>query len=497
MTGKMLARLMLLFGASLFLLVVQSANNNNNVCPGLEHGTPPSGQEAVPDAATYDAALKALDLQAVVADLQLLMTTSQECWPADFGHYGPLFVRLAWHCSGSFRSTDGRGGCGGGRQRFEPERSWADNTNLDKARGLLWPVKEKFGDGLSWGDLFTLAGTTAIKSMGGPVTEYCAGRVDDPDGSESEILGPSPEQERDAPCEIDGKCQKPLGATTLGLIYVNPEGPVAQDEDGKWVPDPNPTRSAADIRDAFGRMGLSDEQTVALIGGGHAFGKAHGACPAGAGPSPAEQVSNPWPGLCGSGKGNETFTSGFEGQWTTEPTRWNNEFFVHLRNHNWEKHMGPGGHWQWRPTNAEEGCKVAGLMRLTVDVALVHDRKYAHIVRDFAMYPRKFDHAFDKAWFKLTTDGGYWSKERKCISGKQIPSMRSDDDGDHLAADAVELLAVQQHSSVSPIFGVSVIFMMFGFLGMAFLLNKHVFGSHAADDDQLLLHLADDDLISS
>uniref|UniRef100_A0A7S4SPD2 Plant heme peroxidase family profile domain-containing protein n=1 Tax=Alexandrium monilatum TaxID=311494 RepID=A0A7S4SPD2_9DINO len=395
-------------------------------CPGTPFGTPPENFARVPELPVYDEALRRLDLTAVMQDLEQLMTTSQDCWPADYGHYGPLFVRLAWHCSGSYRNTDGHGGCAGGRQRFEPERSWADNTNLDKARALLWPIKEKYGDGLSWGDLFTLAGTTAIYSMGGPVTEYCAGRLDSPDGTDSLDLGPSPQQERYAPCKVNGTCTKPLGSTTVGLIYLNPEGPVVEKPDGSWAPDPNPAGSARDIRDAFGRMGMNDSETVALIGGGHAFGKTHGACPLGAGPPPLEDPTNPWPGMCGSGKGKDTFTSGFEGPWSTRPTSWDNEFFRFLRSNTWEKHLGPGGHWQWRVAGAKG--ELAGIMRLTSDVALLHDDKYAAIVEEYADNPQAFDEAFSAAWFKLTTDGGMWSREKKCVKPSfAMTRMRSDD----------------------------------------------------------------------
>eukprot|EP00434_Breviolum_minutum_P045270 symbB.v1.2.040550.t1/scaffold7326.1/size11906/1 len=304
----------------------------------------------------------------------------QECWPADEGNYGPLFVRLAWHCSGTWRITDGRGGCAGGRQRFEPERSWADNTNLDKARALLWPIKAKYGDGLSWGDLFILAGTTAIKTMGGPISEYCAGRIDAPDGTDSLDLGPSPQQEKYAPCPINGTCTRPLGSTTVGLIYLNPEGPVTKRSDGSYQVDPDPAKSARDVRDSFGRMGMNDSQTVALIGGGHTFGKTHGACPEGPGPSPREDINNPWPGKCGTGKGPDAFTSGMEGPWTTKPAQWDNEFFVNLFNRTWELIKGPGGHWQWQVQNAVEDEKK--LMRLTSDVALLHDDSYKSIAHD-------------------------------------------------------------------------------------------------------------------
>lgn len=406
--------------ATLFLFVVAfQLLSTASVCPYLHIGTPPEDTAEVPDLPTYDLALKELDIEDVLADLDALMTHSQACWPADFGHYGPLFVRMAWHCSGTFRTTDGLGGCGGGRQRFEPERSWEDNTNLDKARALVAPIKEKYGDGLSWGDLMIFAGSAAIRHMGGPVSQMCAGRMDSIDGTESLDLGPTPEQEKVSPCAVNGKCKRPLGTSTMQLIYVNPEGPVRQDANGSWKPYPDPAASAVDIRDVFGRMGMNDVETVALIGGGHAFGKTHGPCPEGPGAGPHENVSDPWPGKCGTGMAADTFTSGFEGPWSTTPTRWSNEFFVYLRKYKWEKHLNSAGHYQWRIENATG--PEATLMRLTADMALVNDEKYAKVVEMFAESRHALDVIFDAAWFKLTTNGGRWSKEKKCISLSTLP----------------------------------------------------------------------------
>lgn len=373
------------------------------VCPGMPFGTPVADRAEIPHSHQYDEALAALDVGAVEADLVDLMSNSQECWPADGGNYGPFFIRLAWHCSGSYRKTDGHGGCGGGRQRFEPERSWDDNTNLDKARALLWPIKEKYGDGLSWGDLFTFAGTTAIKTLGGPTKPFCFGRVDDGDGTKSLLLGPTPEQEAKVPCHEQGNCQKPLGTTTIGLIYLNPEGPMGK---------PDPAGSAHDVRDAFARMGMNDSQTVALIGGGHAFGKTHGACPDGPGLPPNKDVENPWPGACGTGKGADTFTSGFEGPWTTRPAQWDNEFFKVLMDNEWEKHVGPGGHWQWRTTDRHG--PYSGVMRLTSDVSLLHDPAYWEISKTFAEDQSKLDEAFAQAWDQLINAGAVYSSKKRC-----------------------------------------------------------------------------------
>lgn len=403
-------------------------------CDGLFEGTPPENQAAVPSIDEHATALDALDIEALKADMMELMTDSKECWPADYGSYGPFFVRLAWHCSGSYRESDGKGGCGGGRQRFEPERSWPDNTNLDKARALLYPLKKKYGNQLSWGDLFITAGTMALRSVGAPISQLCFGRIDEANGTESLALGPSPEQERVAPCKINGQCQKPLGSTTVGLIYLNPEGPVMEDG-GK--PNPNPALSAKDVRDSFLRMNHSDRATVALIGGGHAIGKTHGACPEGAGPAPNEAYnmtprSIPWPGRCGTGKGKDAFTAGFEGPWTTKPLQWDNEYFKFLIHHQWEKHIGPGGHWQWRIKDAPE--HLAGLMRLTSDVALLHDEKYLKIVKEFATDMSAFNQAFDDAWYRLTVaNGAQWSTASKCENGpfpteiRSVPKMLNND----------------------------------------------------------------------
>lgn len=353
--------------------------------------------------AEYEAAASSMNLEDIKADLKELFHTSQSFWPADMydtdgdgvktPHYGPFFIRLAWHCSGSYRTSDGRGGCDGGRQMFEPEQSWEDNTNLDKARTLLWPIKRKYGLGLSWGDLFILAGTTAIEDMKGPSLGFCGGRQDDPDGSASLPLGPSSLQDSLYPCE-PGKCTSPLGTTTVGLIYVNPEGVI--DENGVLQPDP--ILSAPQIRDTFGRMGMDDAETVVLIGGGHAFGKAHGACPAGAGKPPKDDPENPWPGLCDSG----VFTSGFEGQWAGHATQWNNEFFKHLTFFNWTQSHSPADHTQWKREGYPDNDII---MMLTSDVALKADPAYNQLVVRYAdsSHMLEFRQAFASAWYKLTT----------------------------------------------------------------------------------------------
>lgn len=401
--------------ASAFLA---GAVSGAELCKDIHMGTPPSDKAEPPSGEDYATALDFLDVEAVKADMKALLADSQECWPADFGNYGPFMVRLAWHCSGSYRKSDGVGGCGGGRQRFEPERSWPDNTNLDKARALLAPLKNKYGDAMSWGDLFVLAGTTALRDAGAPIKQMCFGRMDDTDGMKSQALGPTALQMDNFPCKVNGKCKPPLGATTVGLIYVNPEGPMAN---------PDPALSAKDIRQTFEAMGHSDSHTVALIGGGHAVGKAHGACPNGAGLSPKEAYNTtplaiPWSGNCGSGKGEDTFTSGFEGSWTKEPLKWDNEFYKSLLDSEWEKHKGPGGHWQWRIKDAPHDNRI----RLTSDIALLHDDEYLKSVKEYAENMDAFNKAFDEAWFDLTTTygSGRWSQSAKCDSGSFPEALR-------------------------------------------------------------------------
>jgi len=371
------------------------------------------------------------------ADIKDVLVNEDKNWPADWGNYGPLFVRLAWHCSGSYRSTDGKGGCGGGRQRFEPERSWDDNVHLDKARALLAPIKDKYGDALSWGDLITFTGTTAMRSMGTPIEKHCVGRVDDSDGEKSVILGPTPEQEAESPCEIPGQCEEPFGTGTIGLIYVNPEGPVVE-KGGSPVPDP--ALSAKDIRKVFARMGDDDRDVVALIGGGHAFGKSHGACsvPGAVGMNPKDTFEAggklAWQGKCGSddlqGKGPNTVTSGFEGPFTTQPTQWDNEFFKLLVDLEWERFTGPGGHQQWRVKNATESNQ-QGLLRLTSDVALIHDDAYKALVHEFANDLEALGKAFSDAWFRLTHRGGQWSEASFCDHGS-VPSWVLDQNNNQM-----------------------------------------------------------------
>jgi catalase-peroxidase len=355
----------------------------------------------------YAEEFKSLDLDAVARDIDKVMTTSQDWWPADYGHYGPLFIRMAWHSAGTYRTADGRGGGGSGTQRFAPLNSWPDNVNLDKARLLLWPVKQKYGRKLSWADLMIFAGNRALETMGFKTFGFAGGREDvwEPEdinwGSEDTWLG-------DERYSGDRDLENPLGAVQMGLIYVNPEGPNGN---------PDPLAAARDIRETFARMAMNDEETVALIAGGHTFGKAHGAAdpdkyvgpePEGAG---IEEQGLGWKSSFGSGSGADTISSGLEGAWTTAPAKWDNTFFDILFGYEWEKTKSPAGATQWTPTDASakgsvpdahDPSKKHAPMMLTTDLSLRMDPIYAPISKRFHENPQEFADAFAKAWYKLT-----------------------------------------------------------------------------------------------
>lgn len=355
----------------------------------------------------YAAEFKKLDVAAVKKDIEKLMKTPQDWWPADWGHYGPFFIRMAWHSAGTYRVSDGRGGAGGGQQRFEPLNSWPDNANLDKARRLLWPIKQKYGSKLSWADLMVLTGNVALESMGFKTFGFAGGRTDD---WEADLVYWGPEQKflDDKRYSGDRKLARPLGAVQMGLIYVNPEGPNGN---------PDPLLSAKDIRETFGRMAMNDEETVALIAGGHTFGKAHGArkpenC-VGAEPAAAgvEEQGMGWKNKCGTGHGKDTITSGLEGAWTGKPTEWTTQYLDNLLDNEWVKTKSPAGAIQWKPKTDDlnelvpdahvKGKSHAPVM-FTTDLALKFDPIYGEISKRFRADPKQFELAFAKAWFKLT-----------------------------------------------------------------------------------------------
>jgi catalase-peroxidase len=356
----------------------------------------------------YAAEFSTLDLSAVKSDIVEVMTTSQEWWPADFGHYGPLFIRMAWHSAGTYRIRDGRGGAGSGTQRFAPLNSWPDNGNLDKARRLLWPVKQKYGQKISWADLMVLAGNCALESMGFKTFGFGGGREDVWEPEEDIYWGPEDIWLGDERYSGDRQLAEPLGAVQMGLIYVNPEGPNGN---------PDPVAAARDIRETFARMAMNDEETVALIAGGHTFGKTHGAAdgsryvgpePEGA---PIEQQALGWRNTFGTGKGDDTITSGLEVIWTTNPTKWDNGFFDNLFGYEWELTKSPAGAHQWRPTDraaddtvpdAHDPSMRHAPMMLTTDLSLRFDPAYETISRHFHEHPDEFADAFARAWFKLT-----------------------------------------------------------------------------------------------
>ncbi len=356
----------------------------------------------------YAAEFKTLDLNAVIKDLHTLMTDSQQWWPADFGHYGPLFIRMAWHSAGTYRIGDGRGGAGSGQQRFAPLNSWPDNVNLDKARRLLWPIKQKYGRKISWADLMILAGNVALDSMGFRTFGFGGGREDVWEPEEEIYWGPEGTWLADERYSGDRDLENPLGAVQMGLIYVNPEGP-----NGK----PDPIAAARDIRETFARMAMNDEETVALIAGGHTFGKTHGAAvPAqyvGAEPEGAaiEEQGLGWKNKFGKGFGGDTIGSGLEVIWTTTPTKWSNNFFTNLFSYEWELTKSPAGAHQWTPKNgagngtvpdAHDPSKHHAPSMLTTDLALRFDPVYEKISRRFYEHPDQFADAFARAWFKLT-----------------------------------------------------------------------------------------------
>ena len=371
------------------------------------HQNPPTADPMGEDF-NYAEAFKTLDLEAVKQDIYKVMTTSQDWWPADYGHYGPLFIRMAWHSAGTYRIGDGRGGGASGTLRFAPLNSWPDNASLDKSVRLLWPVKQKYGKKLSWGDLIIFAGNCALESMGLKTFGFAGGREDvwEPEediywGSETTWLG-------DERYTGDRELENPLGAVQMGLIYVNPQGPNGN---------PDPVAAARDIRETFRRMAMNDEETVALIAGGHTFGKTHGAADADeyVGPEPEgasiEEQGLGWKNSFGSGKGVHTITSGLEGAWTAAPIQWDNGFFENLFNYDWELVKGPGGAWQWTPKDesaqgtvpdAHDPSKTHAPMMLTTDLSLKADPVYAQISKRFYENPAEFADAFAKAWYKLT-----------------------------------------------------------------------------------------------
>ncbi len=356
----------------------------------------------------YAEEFKSLDLDAVITDLRALMTDSQDWWPADYGHYGPFFVRMAWHSAGTYRISDGRGGAGGGAQRFAPLNSWPDNGNLDKARRLLWPIKQKYGRKLSWADLIVLTGNVSLESMGFKTFGFAGGREDIWEPGEDIYWGPEGKWLDDQRYSGERELANPLAAVQMGLIYVNPEGPNGN---------PDPVASARDIRETFARMAMNDEETVALVAGGHTFGKCHGAADPGkyVGPEPEgagiEEQGLGWTNSFGSGKGVHTITSGIEGAWTTNPIRWDNDYLDTLFKYEWVLTKSPAGAHQWTPRDASAAGTVPDAhdpsqrhapMMTTADLALRMDPAYEKIARHFQKNPQQFADAFARAWFKLT-----------------------------------------------------------------------------------------------
>ena len=378
--------------------------DNLDLSPLRDHGieSNPMGEDF-----NYAEAFAAVDLDELKSDIAAVMTDSQDWWPADYGHYGPFFIRMAWHSAGTYRTLDGRGGAAGGQLRFEPLNSWPDNANLDKARRLLWPVKQKYGRSVSWADLMVLTGNVALESMGFETFGFAGGREDD---WEADLVYWGPENEflADERYSGDRKLAKPLAAVQMGLIYVNPEGPNGN---------PDPLLAAKDIRETFGRMAMNDEETAALIAGGHTFGKAHGAkSPADCiGPEPAaadiEEQGFGWTNKCGSGSGADTITSGLEGAWTVNPVQWTNSYLVNLYTYDWVKTKSPAGATQWIPANnaastlvpdAHDPDKRHAPIMFTTDLSLKFDPEYRKITQRWLENPDEFADAFARAWFKLT-----------------------------------------------------------------------------------------------
>jgi catalase-peroxidase len=399
----------------------------------------------------YAAAFKQLDLEALRKDLAALMTDSQEWWPADYGHYGPFFIRMAWHSAGTYRVSDGRGGAGYGTLRFAPLNSWPDNANLDKARRLLWPIKQKYGQKISWADLMVLTGNVALETMGFKTFGFAGGRPDVWEPQEDIYWGPETEWLGDKRYTGDRQLADPLGAVQMGLIYVNPEGP-----NGK----PDPLASARDIRETFARMAMNDEETVALIAGGHTFGKAHGAATpvghVGAEPegAPLEEMGLGWKNTFGKGNAGDTITSGLEGAWTSTPTRWSNEYLQNLWGYDWELTKSPAGAHQWTPKaggakdtvpDAHDKSKRHAPMMFTSDIALRTDPAYAKITKRWLEHPSEFADAFAKAWYKLThRDMGPYAR---CL-GPHVPPAQLWQDPvpavDHPLIDAQDIAALKQ-----------------------------------------------------